>query len=165
MTVKDFKEKIKKYKIKPDAELILHIEDGDFSVNTLEYDKRNSKLKICTDEWEKKNQYRIIYTILKDHTEILRTSEYNIFAATDEEILLDFDELKDKILSLNGITGEKNEKTGSISMMYPDYDYIIEDNQVVRKHVDKKHYFTCQLLEILKIIDDENNIYMRVWHN
>ena len=50
-------------------------------------------------------------------------------------------------------------------MMYPDYDYIIEDNQVVRKQVDKKHYFTCQLLEILKIIDDENNIYMRVWHN
>jgi hypothetical protein len=165
MTIKEFKEKIKKYKIKPDTELILHIEDGDFSVNILEYDKCNSKLKICTDEWEKKNQYRIIYAILKDHTEILKTSEYNIFAATDEEILIDFDELKDKILSLNGITGEKNEKTGSVSMMYPDYDYIVEDNQVVRKQVEKKHYFTCQLLEILKIIDDENNIYMRVWHN
>lgn len=165
MTIKEFREQLKGSRIKPDTEIVLHVEDGDFPVSTLEYDKREKKLRICTDEWEKKSQYRIRYVIVKDHCDILATNEYRAFAASDEELLIDFDELKDKILAMHGIKGEKNEKSGSTEMEIPDWDYVANDGVVVRKETKKKHYFSCRLIEILKIVDDENDIYMRVWHD
>lgn len=165
MTIKEFREHLKGSKIKPDTEIVLHVEDGDFPVSTLEYDKREKKLRICTDEWEKKSQYRVRYVIIKDHRDILAANEYRAFAASDEELLIDFDELKDKILAMHGIKGEKNEKSGSTEMEIPDWDYVAKDGVVVRKETKKKHYFSCRLIEILKIIDDENDVYLRVWHD
>ena len=49
MTLKEFREKLKGSKIKPDTELMIHVEDGDFPVSILEYDRREKILKICTD--------------------------------------------------------------------------------------------------------------------
>lgn len=165
MTIKEFREQLKGSKIKPDTEIVLHVEDGDFPVSTLEYDKREKKLRICTDEWEKKSQYRVRYAIVKDHRDILAADEYRAFASSDEELLIDFDELKDKILAMHGIKGEKNEKSGSTEMEIPDWDYVAKDGAVVRKETKKKHYFSCRLIEILKIVDDENDVYLRVWHD
>lgn len=165
MTIKEFRENLKGSKIKPDTEIVLHVEDGDFPVSTLEYDRREKKLRVCTDEWEKKNQYRVRYVIYKDHSSIVVADEYRAFASSDEELIIDVDELKDKILALNGITGSKNEKSGSTEMEIPDWDYIAKDGVVVRKETKKKHYFSCKLLEMLKIVDDENDVYMRVWHD
>ena len=165
MTLKEFKDQIKGSRIKPDTELVLHVEDGDFPVSVLEYDKHEKKLKICTDEWVKKSQYRVIYTIVKDHQEIVVSAEYRAYASSDEELLLDFDELKDKILAIHGVKGEKNEKSGSTAMEIPDWEYVAEKDAVVRKETKKTHYFTCHLSEILKIVDDENDVYMRVWHD
>lgn len=165
MTLKEFREKLKGSRIKPDTELVLHVEDGDFPVSTLEYDRREKKLRVCTDEWAKKSQYRVIYTIVKDHHTLVASAEYRAFASTDEELLIDFDELKDKILAANGIEGEKNETSGSTAMEIPDWDYVAENGLVVRKETKKKHYFTCHLSEILKIVDDENDVYMRIWHD
>ena len=165
MTIKEFKEQLKGSKIKPDTEIVLHVEDGDFPVSTLEYDSREKKLRICTDEWEKKSQYRVRYAVVKDHHDILAADEYRAFASSDEELLIDFDELKDKILAMHGIRGEKNEKSGSTEMEIPDWDYVAKDGAVVRKETKKKHYFSCRLIEILKIVDDENDIYLRVWHD
>lgn len=165
MTIKEFREQLKGSKIKPDTEIVLHVEDGDFPVSTLEYDKREKKLRICTDEWEKKSQYRVRYAIVKDHRDILVADEYRAFATSDEELLIDFDELKDKILAMHGIKGEKNEKSGSTEMEIPDWDYVAKDGAVVRKETKKKHYFSCRLIEILKIVDDENDVYLRVWHD
>lgn len=165
MTIKEFKEQLKASKIKPDTEIVLHTEDGDFPVSTLEYDRREKKLRICTDKWEKKSQYRVRYVIVKDHRDILAADEYRAFASSDEELLIDFDELKDKILEVNGIKGEKNEKSGSTEMEIPDWDYVAKDGAVVRKETKKKHYFSCRLIEILKIVDDENDVYLRVWHD
>ena len=165
MTIKEFKEHLKGSKIKPDTEIVLHVEDGDFPVSTLEYDGREKKLRICTDEWEKKSQYRVRYVIYKDHQSIVVSAEYRAFASSDEELIINVDELKDKILALNGITGVKNEKSGSIEMEIPDWDYVAENGVVVRKETKKKHYFSCKLLEMLKIVDDENDVYLRVWHD
>lgn len=165
MTIKEFREQLKGSRIKPDTEIVLHVEDGDFPVSTLEYDKCEKKLRICTDEWEKKSQYRVRYAIVKDHRDILAADEYRAFASSDEELLIDFDELKDKILAIHGIRGEKNEKSGSTEMEIPDWDYVAKDGAVVRKETKKKHYFSCRLIEILKIVDDENDVYLRVWHD
>lgn len=165
MTLKEFREKLKGSKIKPDAEIVLHVEDGDFPVSALEYDRREKKLRVCTDEWEKKSQYRVRYVIYKDHRGIVAADEYRAFAASDEELIIGVDELKDKILALNGITGAKNEKSGSVEMEIPDWDYAAKDGVVVRKETKKKHYFSCKLIEMLKIVDDENDVYMRVWHD
>lgn len=165
MTLKEFREKLKGSKIKPDTELMIHVEDGDFPVSILEYDRREKILKICTDGWEKKNQYRVIYTIVKDHENIMCSSEYSMFASVDEEILIGFDELKDKILAHHGIEGEKNEKSGSTAMEVADWDYVVEKGVVVRKPAKKIHYFTCEISEILKVVDEENDVYMRVWHD
>ena len=165
MTIKEFRENLKGSKIKPDTEIVLHVEDGDFPVSTLEYDRREKKLRVCTDKWEKKNQYRVRYVIYKDHSSIVVADEYRAFASSDEELIIDVDELKDKILALNGITGSKNEKSGSIEMEIPDWDYIVKDGAVAYEETKKKHYFSCKLLEMLKIVDDENDVYMRVWHD
>ena len=165
MTLKEFRENLKGSKIKPDTEIVLHVEDGDFPVSTLEYDRHEKKLRVCTDEGERKNQYRVRYVVYKDHQSIVASAEYRAFASSDEELLIDFDELKDKILALHGIMGEKNEKSGSTEMEIPDWDYVVKDGAVVRKETKKKHYFSCSLIEILKIIDDENDVYMRVWHD
>lgn len=165
MTIKEFREKLKGARIKPDTELMIHVEDGDFPVSVLEYDRRGKILRICTDGWEKKSQYRVIYTILKDHEDIACSSEYSVFASTDEEVLLEFDELKDKILARHGIEGEKNEKSGSTAMEVADWEYTVEKDAVVRKPTKKTHYFTCEISEILKIVDEENDVYMRVWHD
>jgi hypothetical protein len=165
MTIKEFRERLKGSKIKPDTEIVLHVEDGDFPVSTLEYDKREKKLRVCTDDWEKKSQYRVRYVVVKDHCDILAADEYRAFAASDEELLIDFDYLKDKILAVHGIKGEKNEKSGSTEMEIPDWDYVAKDGVVVRKETKKKHYFSCRLVEILKIVDNENDVYLRVWHD
>ena len=165
MTLKEFKEKIKLSKAKPDTEIMLHIENGDFPISVLEYNKQDKILKICTDEWCNKSQYKIRYTILKDHSEIIFSSEYNMFASSIEELLIDFDGIKEKIFAKHRIEGKFNEKTGSIEMVVPDYDYVIENNQIIRKSVEKPHFFTCQLCEILKVVDEENDVYMRVWHD
>lgn len=165
MTVKEFREQLREAKVKPDVELEIHVEDGNFPVSVLEYDRREKKLRICTDDWKKQNQYRVIYTVVKDHHDIVASSEYRAFAACDEELLLDFDELKDKILARHGIEGEKNEKSGSTAMEVPDLVYTAVNGVVEAKETMKKHYFSCHLSEILKIVDDENNIYTRVWYD
>lgn len=165
MTLKEFKEKIKSSKIKPDTEIVIHIENGEFPISLLEYNKQEKKLHICTDEWCNKSQYKVKYSIIKDHSELVESSEYNIFAVNIEELLLDFDGLKDKIFSKHGISGNVNEKSGSIAMEIPDWDYVIEKDVIVKKPTKKTHYFTCQLLEIFKVVDEENDIYMRVWHD
>lgn len=166
MTLREFREKLKGSRIKPDTELMIHVEDGDFPVSVLEYSRIDGKLKICTDEWSRKNRYRIIYTILKDHSEIVETSEYNMTAATDEEVTFDIEALRDRILEYRGIKGEKNEKSGSIAMEIQDWDYVAEKKGVVvRKPVKKTHYFSCVVSEILKVVDEENDVYMRVWYD
>ena len=165
MTVKELKEQLKKGKVKPDAEVEIHVEDGDFPVSVLEYDRRGGKLRVCTDDWKRQNQYRVVYTVVKDHQSIAAAAEYRASAASDEELLIDLDELKDKILALHGIEGEKNEKSGSTAMEVPDLEYVAEDGVVVAKETKKKHYFSCRLKEILKIVDDENDVYMRIWHD
>lgn len=165
MTVKELKEQLKKGKVKPDAEVEIHVEDGDFPVTLLEYDRRGKKLRVCAGEWEKKSQYRVSYLLVKDHAEIVSAAEYRAFAASDEELVIGLDELRDKILAENGIEGEKNEKTGSVAMEIPDWEYVVEDGHVARKEAKKTHYFTCRILEILKIADDENDVYTRVWHD
>lgn len=165
MTLKEFRERLKGSKIKSDAELVLHVEDGDFPVTALEYDRAEKKLKICTDEWQRKNLYRVMYTVYKDHSEVVCASEYCVHASCDEELTLEIDELKDKILRRHGVEGDKNEKSGSVAMEVPDWDYAVEGDHVVRKEAMKKHYFSCHISEILKVVDDENDVYMRVWHD
>jgi len=165
MTLKEFREQIKNAKVKPDTELAVHVEDGDFGLTMLEYDKAGKKLKLCTNEWRRQSRYRVLYKIIKDHSEIFDSGEITEFAECDEEMILDFDALKDKILAQNGITGEKNEKSGSTAMEIPDWEYVVEKGVVVRKSTKKTHYFTCSISEILKVVDEENDVYMRVWHD
>ena len=115
MTLKEFKEKLKGSKIKGDSEIVLHLESGDYGVSRLEYDAAEKKLRVCSADEIRRNTYKIMFVVTKDHAPFAFDTR-RITANDDNDIILDIGEWQDKFLKELGIEGEVSEKTGSTAV-------------------------------------------------
>lgn len=167
MDIKEFKDALKAVKRpKKDLQVKIHLESGDYEVTGLEYSKRENTLRICAAGEERKQVFRISYLITKDH----QTFAFNTVRRTldsEDDIIFDIEEWQRKFLEECGITGEVSEKTGSTMVKEKERKIVIDSDTEKAKFedVEETHYYNCKILEIMKEIDDENDIYVRVWKN
>lgn len=166
MTLDEFKKALKGAKIKKDAALKIKLESGDYDVSRLEYSKDDAVLRICSADEQRKQVFRISYLITKDH----RTFAFNTVRKTlesEDDIILDIEEWEQRFLVECGIDGEISEKTGSTVVEEKERRVVIDPDTEKAKYEDVtvKHYYNCRLVEVMKEIDDENDIYIRVWKN
>ena len=167
MNIEEFKDELKAVKRpKKDLQVKIHLESGDYDVTGLEYSKTENALKICAAGEERKQVFRISYIITKDH----RTFAFNTVRRTlesEDDIILDIEEWEQKFLKECGVEGEISEKTGSTMVKEKTQKVVIDPKTEKAKfeEVEEVHYYNCKILEVMKEIDDENDIYVRVWKN
>jgi hypothetical protein len=167
MDIKEFKDALRAVKRpKKDLQVKIHLESGDYDVTGFEYSKDENALKICAAGEERKQVFRISYLITKDH----RTFAFDTVRRTlesEDDIILDIEEWEQKFLKECGIVGEISEKTGSTMVNEKEQKVVIDPKTGKAKidEVEETHYYNCKILEVMKEIDDENDIYVRVWKN
>lgn len=164
MTIKEFKDQIKAGKVKGDAELVLHLESGDYAVSQLQYDPKEKKLRVCSADETRKQSFRVSYRITKDH----KTAAFDtkrVSANDEDDIILDIEEWEARFLKEAGIEGEVSEKTGSTIVPEKEPVPVVKDGKLDWEETERDHYWNCQILEVFKEIDPDNDIYVRVWKN
>lgn len=166
MTFEEFEEKIGKAKrVGNDTEIKIHTESGDYDVSSLEYSKNDNTLRVCTMDEAKTVVYRCTYRITKDHRvhDVVTT---RITLREDEDPVLDMADLIERFKKENGFDKyETSDKTGSTVVPSTEMVPVVQaDGETVKmEEKEVKHYFNLEMLEIFKVVDDDNDIYVRVW--
>lgn len=168
MTIKELIDKIKELSASDDSELRIMLAGEDYGVaaiDMLDGEDGNTKLVLASDDELKDKIYRVSFTITRDN----RTYSYGTIrrtAASDEEVILDMEKIKDSIMKDAGFEGEIAENTGSVIIEEDDEKLVTGKGGKVRLETGKvKHYYNCVVLEILREIDSDNDVYARIWKN
>lgn len=165
MTYQEFKDQLKGAKVKKDATLVIHTESGDYEVSQLAYSKSKNTLSVCTMDETKTVSYRCTYRITKDHA-VHEVVTKRITLKEDEDPILDMDDLVERFKKDHGFDKyETSEKTGSTIVPSKEMIPVLQaDGETVKmEEKEVKHYFNLEMLEIFKVLDDENDIFIRAW--
>lgn len=166
MTYGEFKEELKGSRIKKDAEMVIHTESGDYEISQLEFSKSENRLKVCTMDETRKSTYRMTYRITKDH-QLYAVDTVRVSASSDDDVILGIGDWVEKFKKQSGFDkGEVSEKSGSTVIVSKEVKPVVDkDGKVEMKEVDVKHYFNLDMLEIFRELDEENDVYIRIWKN
>lgn len=162
MKVKELKELLADPEngIKDDDEVKVKTADGEGSVWRAAVD--DGVFKLLTDGGERLNAYRISYIVTRDHRPFV-VNDDRVRAATDMDVVLELDEYKKKYLEAEGIKGEVSDKTGSTVVEEEEEAVVAKDGKAVVETRKVKHYYNCEILEVMQELDAEKDVYVRVW--
>lgn len=166
MNYKELKDKAKEAKAKNDAEVVLHTDAGDFALDDLEFSKKENKIRLCTSDETRRYAFRISYMITRDH-KLFAFNTIRRMLASEDDVILDIDGWESRLLEESGISGEVSEKTGSTIVAEREQKVEIDPDTEKAKLVEKEvdHYYNCVLVEVFKELDEDADVYVRVWKN
>ena len=162
MKVKELKELLNDPEngIKDEDEVKVRTSDGEGGVWRASAD--DGVFALLADGGEKTGVYRIEYVITKDHRVVAVDSD-RVRAASDMDVVLDLDKYREKYLKAAGVEGEVSEKTGSTVVEEEEDAVVAKDGKAVVETKKVKHYYNCEIVEVMKEVDEERDLYVRVW--
>lgn len=156
---------------KCDTKIVVRRPSGEYEVEDAVFDEEKNAIVLVSGAEEKKNTYRIVYLITKDGgSEIVAYDTKREKAACDDDVIFNLEDYGYKYLADAGIEGEKQEKTGSV--LVKSKKTVLREfsektgkrlKKPVKAEVEEKHYYRFKILEVYKEIDEENDIYARIW--
>lgn len=174
MTYSELNEAINEVKknLMMDTEVVISRPSGIYTLDGVVFDEDKKQLVLGSTEEERQFKYRIQYLVTKDHGEIIALDTQTEYAGGDNDIILDLDTLGYKYLKNMGIEGEIQDKTGSVKVVSKRNvmsDVSPKTGKKLKKakevEVEESHYFKFKILEVMREIDSDNDVYIRVWKN
>ena len=155
-----------------DTEVVISRPSGTYSLDGVVFDMDKKQLVLGSAEEERQFKYRIQFLVTRDHDEIIALDTQTEFAGCDNDIILELDNLGHKYLKNMGIDGELQDKTGSVKVITKKKimsDISPKTGKKLKKateiEVEEPHYYNFKILEVMREIDSDNDVYIRIWKN
>lgn len=150
---------------KIDTDIMISVGDIRYKVDSAEFDPESKVFVIRSDESAKANTYQLEFEIYQDH-KLIGIDKPTVHEASDADVIVNIDKFGYDTLKRNGIEGELQDKTGSIKTE-TEITELTKTGKPKKNAKPKKeiHFYSFKAREVMKLIDEENDIYVRIWKN